>query len=206
MGFWKKVLGDGSFEGTNRLFDTTQQSAAVEYEPQTIQNYQSDPQRRERRDLDSMDSIAVETKGVINGPGRIWGPRHVKNDERTGPEAGTYKLATGERVGLGGKMVDGSLGVVEFTDCKRDTGRHVWSSFRPGDEVPALIVEREIKKDVDQYKRRGLKYPFTPDAELAPFFDQDGNFIGRDKNMTFKIRGYADQITGWQEKEMEDWR
>lgn len=201
MGFWSKVLGDGSFEGTNRLFDTGQQSTVAEYEP-PVEPYQSTPQCKRRSDLDSMDSVPVESQGIINGPGRIWTRRHALNSRAyngvpTG-ELGTYGLATGERVGVGGKMVDGSLGECPITDNGiPNTGYHIWHSFKPDSEVDARTVEMVLKREI-----KSAGYPFVPDAALATFFDGAGNFVGNDRNMKFKIRGHRDYITKSQEEEM----
>lgn len=193
MGFWSKILGDGSFESTNRLFD---KNDYVEYEPP-----QSTSSRRQQ--LDSFDSIPVSQQPVIEGVNRTLSYRYAKNDHSTGPNAGTYGLATGERIGPGVKHVDGSLGEIVW-DHARDTGEHIWDSYLPEGEVDASIVERYIKHRMGSKWNRKQGNPFVTDAELAPYFNSRGDYVGP-RGMKFKIRGHNDQLSYWLEEEHKEY-
>lgn len=134
----------------------------------------------------------------LDGTIRVWTSLAAHNREKpTIPN--TYRLGDGETIGVNHNPVHCDVG---FGYCEGRYGTpnyHEWHSFSPERGVPAWAIQKAVQQELNRkYMREYTRQIFHPSPELAPYFDEKGNFIGDDPNMTFQINPKADQISKWQ--------
>lgn len=140
---------------------------------------------------------------AINGVVRVWTEAHEASIFWPGQEPSMnhgYKLADNSRAYMGDVMIDGTLGMISMSNGDPTPIEHCWESFRLGSRATVDQIRYQIRI---RLKNGRNKARFYPAPALAPYFNERGDFIGNDPNMTFSLNGHKDQISKWQLSDYE---
>lgn len=164
-----------------------------------IKKVESEPQQNKSQVQESVTPADIQSAS-LSGPIRVWTTRHAEGiqypDGRV-ERSYRYPLVTGGGAKEGDVMIDAHFG---YTGKDGDYVFHAWDSCEPGVPLDVDTLERRLKRNINYHFRGKSTIELAP--ALRPYFNEHGDFIGKDRNMKFRVEGHADQLTKWLFAEM----